>query len=260
MNQKSAANESTRSVGSSSVGYGSGSLSEAAKGTKDLAADVGREVRRDAGGLVEEAKHTLDAQVSTFKARAVDQIDGVADAIRHTGEHLRSQDAGVISEYVEGAANRVELVSAYLRSRSLRDMTSDVERLARREPALFLGGAFVAGLLGGRFLKSSAPERSQRGKRSGESAGTAPAGAARKLEMRGSSGAGPQVEPEPEETTATRARPAGAATPASATPGTANQGTASQGTDNQGTAGSAQNKTGQGAASGGTPQKSERTA
>ena len=34
-------------------------------------------------------------------------------------------------------------------------MLGDVGTFARREPAMFLGGAFVLGLLGGRFLKSS---------------------------------------------------------------------------------------------------------
>ena len=34
----------------------------------------------------------------------------------------------------------------------------DAQRLARRQPALFVGGAFALGLLGARFLKSSSPE------------------------------------------------------------------------------------------------------
>ena len=34
-------------------------------------------------------------------------------------------------------------------------MIGDVGDFARREPALFLGGAFVLGLMGGRFMKAS---------------------------------------------------------------------------------------------------------
>jgi hypothetical protein len=37
-------------------------------------------------------------------------------------------------------------------------MASDVKRFAQRQPALFLGGAFTAGLMAARFLKSSAGE------------------------------------------------------------------------------------------------------
>jgi hypothetical protein len=35
-------------------------------------------------------------------------------------------------------------------------MVRNVEDFARRQPALFIGGAFMLGLLGARFLKSSA--------------------------------------------------------------------------------------------------------
>ena len=37
-------------------------------------------------------------------------------------------------------------------------MVTQVEQYARRQPAIFLGGAFALGLLGARFLKSSNPQ------------------------------------------------------------------------------------------------------
>jgi hypothetical protein len=46
-------------------------------------------------------------------------------------------------------------LSDYLRDKSLTDVVGDVERFARREPVIFVGGAFLIGLLGSRFLKSS---------------------------------------------------------------------------------------------------------
>ncbi len=36
-------------------------------------------------------------------------------------------------------------------------MTRDLERLARRQPAIVLGAAFAFGLIGARFFKSSEP-------------------------------------------------------------------------------------------------------
>jgi hypothetical protein len=47
--------------------------------------------------------------------------------------------------------------SDQLRQKDVRELMSDVERFAQRQPTLFLGGAFALGLLGARFLKSSAP-------------------------------------------------------------------------------------------------------
>ena len=42
-------------------------------------------------------------------------------------------------------------------------MREDLENLARRQPALMLGGALVLGLIGARFLKSSQRDRRLQG-------------------------------------------------------------------------------------------------
>jgi hypothetical protein len=42
-------------------------------------------------------------------------------------------------------------------------MRADLENLARRQPALVLGGALLLGLMGARFLKSSQRDRQFRG-------------------------------------------------------------------------------------------------
>ena len=45
---------------------------------------------------------------------------------------------------------------SYVSSADLKTTVRDVENLARRQPALFFGGAFLLGLAAGRFLRSSA--------------------------------------------------------------------------------------------------------
>ena len=66
----------------------------------------------------------------------------------------------MIKDYLGRAASRVEGLSDYLQKKSLSDVVGDVERFARRDPVLFLGGALLVGLLGGRFLRSAAPGES----------------------------------------------------------------------------------------------------
>ena len=108
-----------------------------------------------AGGVVEHARHSVESQISGGKDRVAEGLGSVAEAMRQTGEHLRSQDKLGLTQYVASAADRVEAASGYLQERDLSDVLSDLGGFARREPALFLGGAFALGLLGGRFLKSS---------------------------------------------------------------------------------------------------------
>jgi len=111
---------------------------------KDTAADV-------AG----QAREQVTTKASAQKDRATEGLTSVATALRQTSEQLRSQDTGPVSQYVEQAADQVEKVTQYLQSKSVGEIVGEVERFARREPALFLGGAFALGLLGARFLKSS---------------------------------------------------------------------------------------------------------
>jgi hypothetical protein len=60
-----------------------------------------------------------------------------------------------VSEYTEKAAELVEGFSGYLREKNVDQLLGEVERFARRQAALFVGGAFALGFLASRFLKSS---------------------------------------------------------------------------------------------------------
>lgn len=115
------------------------------------------------GSVVEQAKHTVEnvasqakqgvtQQIELRKERAVGTIQGVADAVRSAGQNLD----GPLPALAERAADGIDRVSSFLESHEIRDAVRGVERFARREPALFIGGAVALGLLAGRFLKSSA--------------------------------------------------------------------------------------------------------
>jgi hypothetical protein len=163
MNQST--HPASASTTSSSPGPSSGHGPNAAEGTRkgvaDAATELGRDVTREAGNVMAEARHTVEARVSTTKDRAAEGLDTFARALHKTGEHLKTDEQEMVSAYVGRAADQVSRLSSYLQSRTVGQVIGDVEGIARREPALFVGGAFVAGILGGRFLKSSAARSSQ---------------------------------------------------------------------------------------------------
>jgi uncharacterized membrane protein YgcG len=61
------------------------------------------------------------------------------------------------AEYGDTLAQQIEKISQYFERSDVRVMVRDVETFARRNPAVFIGGAFAVGLLAARFLKSSNP-------------------------------------------------------------------------------------------------------
>jgi hypothetical protein len=126
------------------------------------ARELSTEVRHVATDLAGEAKKTAESKLGAGKDFAAEHLGSVADALRKTSHELRTNDSAV-TDYVDMAASSVEKVSNYVQTRTLSQLMGDAEAFARREPAVFLGGAFFLGMLGGRFLKSASPARPQVG-------------------------------------------------------------------------------------------------
>jgi len=106
-------------------------------------------------GMVERVRQTAAAQLTTQKTRATEALGNVAAAIRQSGQPLRDNNQGMLADYAEKAADRLEQFSTRLGERELTELMDDAKRFARRQPALFVGAAFTVGVLAARFLKSS---------------------------------------------------------------------------------------------------------
>jgi hypothetical protein len=119
--------------------------------TGELAAEVEESAREVAG----ETRRKVEETAMDRKAVAAERLEGVASALRETGERLHEREEESFAQYVEVAADQVERFSGYLKNASVGDLWQDAENVARRQPELFLAGALAAGFLVGRFLKSS---------------------------------------------------------------------------------------------------------
>ena len=108
-------------------------------------------------GIVGRVKERATAQLATQKDKATDGLGSVAQAVRETTQHLRSRQHEAVAGYAEKAADQIERFSQRLKEKDVTELLDDAQQLARRQPALFIGGAFALGLLGARFLKSSSP-------------------------------------------------------------------------------------------------------
>jgi hypothetical protein len=128
--------------------------------------EVKNQVVDQAKNTFQQARDRASSSLGESKSQIADQFGTVADALRRTTEHLRSEDQQRIAGLTETVARQVDQVANYLRTKDARAMKQDLENLARRQPALMLGGALVLGLIGARFLKSS--ERGRERRRIGE--------------------------------------------------------------------------------------------
>lgn len=123
---------------------------------------------------MERVRERATAQLEDRKGKATAGIGSVAQAVRQSTQQLREQQHDTIAQYVETAADQLDRFSARLREKNVGEIVDDVQRFARRQPALFLGAAFAVGLIGARFLKSSNEARQYGALPRYDTAGTAP--------------------------------------------------------------------------------------
>lgn len=145
----------------------SGTPGAVADQAKDAAQNVAGQVQ-DAGKQVvgqvqEQALSTVGEQIG----RVTETLGSFAEATRSVSGQLRQSDQPMIADYVEQAAGQVEKLASYLEDKEPTELLEDAERFARRQPALFMGGAFVLGLVAARFLKSTRQAAYDEGYRAG---------------------------------------------------------------------------------------------
>ncbi|MBX7251792.1 MAG: hypothetical protein K1X50_07395 [Candidatus Promineofilum sp.] len=132
---------------------------EAGRKASETAAVVKDQAKRTVAQVTDQAKTNVDSRMGEVAS----ELGSVAEAVRQTSEDLGGQDQEAIARYGNRIADQIEGVSNYLNNRGVEEVLADVEGLARRQPALFLGGAFTLGLLVGRFLRSSSQNMGYQG-------------------------------------------------------------------------------------------------
>lgn len=118
----------------------------------ETAAVAKEQVTRKAAEMGEQAKSTVDSRMN----EVAHELGSVAEAVRQTTHEVAGDDNTVVARYGERLAGQIEGISSYLNNNGVEQVLDDLQGFARRQPAMFLGGAFMLGIVVGRFLRSSA--------------------------------------------------------------------------------------------------------
>jgi hypothetical protein len=129
----------------------------------DKAQQGADQVKQAASSAADKAKQTAKSQASTQKDQAAQSLHTVGQAVNQAAQQLRQNNQTPIAQVAETAASNLNQFADHLSSRNIDSLIGEVEDFANRQPALFLGGAFLLGVLGARFLKSSRAGMSQSG-------------------------------------------------------------------------------------------------
>lgn len=124
----------------------------------DEAVDATRQAAGEIGaGLRDDLKQTQDRvmdQAESAKQGLAGQVGETAAALEAAAEKFGEQS--VQGDLFRGAARGLDALSQALRGNSMSGLASDLTDFGRRNPAVFLGGAALAGFALARFAQASA--------------------------------------------------------------------------------------------------------
>jgi hypothetical protein len=123
-------------------------------GSEHPLVEAAHETAQTAGQLAHRASETGFQQVDQRREQAADAVDRIAQSIRRVSVDIGEQQPA-IGNVVDTAAGQAERLAGYLRRTDARQMLDNVQGYARRQPLLFVGGAFLAGLAASRLMKAA---------------------------------------------------------------------------------------------------------
>jgi hypothetical protein len=121
-------------------------------------AEAGQQATESIGHLASRAADVGLKQADRGRQQAASGIEHVAESIRRLTTDIEV-DQPAIANAADTAADQAERFASYLREHDAREILGNVESFARRQPLLFLGGAFLLGTAVSRFVKAAAGDR-----------------------------------------------------------------------------------------------------
>lgn len=137
---------------------------------RETASDKAATVKEEAGNVKKtvgsEARRLMGQVSSEVSSQASQQQKKAAGGLRSVGDQLRtmaqsSEQSGMASDIVSGAASRVDSVASWLDERDPGSIVDEVKGFARRRPGVFLAIAAGAGIVAGRLTRALMSDRDE---------------------------------------------------------------------------------------------------
>ena len=121
-------------------------MGDKAAGLLDNAKASAKSMASDAGGKASDA---LEDQ----KAAGVSKVKGISGAIRRAADELEGE-LPPAAKYIRRAADEIDSMTDAVQRRDVRQILSDVQGFAKRQPAAFLGATVLGGFAVMRLLRT----------------------------------------------------------------------------------------------------------
>ena len=117
---------------------------QAGAGAMDQAREVAQHAQERGAALAGAVQDRAAAAAQQQKEGLAGRLDDLAQAVHKSGEQLEGHQDWVAG-LVEQGADELAVLAKTLRTNDLRGLMGNLEDLARRQPALFVGATLAAG-------------------------------------------------------------------------------------------------------------------
>ncbi|MFO6465750.1 hypothetical protein ACK8OR_15250 [Jannaschia sp. KMU-145] len=126
---------------------------ETGAAAKSRAAELTERAKAEASAAADRAKGMADAKVDEAKSYASGEIDRTAQQIRDAGRQFG--ESSYQAQAADYLASNLSYAADAIRDKDLSSVADDLTQFARRNPAVFLGGAALLGFAAARLMKAS---------------------------------------------------------------------------------------------------------
>ncbi|MGX5843527.1 hypothetical protein ACWGTI_22660 [Mesorhizobium sp. ArgA1] len=127
----------------------------------DILGSAKDDISQKAKDVATEGKDALLDQAQAAQNTLTGAVAAFGGAVRAASEHLANSDQKAAAKFALEAVGGLERMSASLKDKPFEEVLAEVRAFGGSNPAALFGGAMVAGLALGRFIKSSSPDAPQ---------------------------------------------------------------------------------------------------
>ena len=137
---------------------GSGESADIISDVKDAARSAGQTLKHQASDLGAEVGHELKKTASAQKEKGAEALRSFAGAMNAAADELSDQSPAA-ADRVRDTASKIEALSENIAEKDVGELLNSAAKLAREQPAWFLGGAIAVGFGVTRFLMANPPRQ-----------------------------------------------------------------------------------------------------
>jgi len=114
------------------------------------------ELKATASEVAQKATQHGKEKLEVGKNKAADQAQDMAGVVEQVSAGLADRNQESLAAYATQIADQIKGVADHLRGRSIEELVTDAQSVARRNPGLFLVGSVAVGFAISRFFKATA--------------------------------------------------------------------------------------------------------